>query len=573
MVNPELAQDKIDRKKMKNEKSDPFEIEYRLDGIADDFEAGWSVENPNFEKFLNQVEPNIREKLLFLLLEVDSELRTDANSNLNNSLHVSQTLETVVAGTTSPDTDSAVEQIGNPKAKINDYRLLEKLGVGGMGEVWIAAQTKPMKRRVAVKLVKSGIESKEVIQRFKSERNALALMNHPNIAKILDAGETVDGQPFFVMELVEEKSFESLGKSITEYCDANRLNIRERLHLFTAICSGVQHAHQKGVIHRDLKPGNILVAVENGIPVPKVIDFGLVKLLNQADFADHSLRTVVGQVMGTPEYMSPEQASLDHVDVDTRSDVYSLGIILFELLTGTTPLGKANFEGDAIFRILNEISGMSAPKPSERLANLNADVLNTTSKLRCSEPSKLSHILRGELDWIVMKALDLDRSRRYQSASSFASDITSYLENKPIVARPTSRLYLARKFIRRNRLLITAALMFLLLLLGGIVGTSFGFISATIAKNDALKLKGVAEKAALMAQREAKRATGAEEIAKKNELIALNQKEAAEQANKKAQFERQRAESEASVALTVRQFMERKLTSPSRLLGASKQQH
>jgi tetratricopeptide (TPR) repeat protein len=327
------------------------------------------------------------------------------------------------------------------------FKLLEAIGEGGMGTVWKAQQTEPVKRLVAVKLIKAGLGFKAVLARFEAERQALALMDHPNIAKVLDAGAAPDGRPFFVMELVK-------GVPITRYCDEHRLTPKQRLELFVPVCQAVQHAHQKGIIHRDLKPSNVMVCLYDGQPVPKVIDFGVAKAAGPK-LTEKTLFTEVGSVVGTLEYMSPEQAEVNQLDIDTRSDIYSLGVLLYELLTGTTPLERKRFKEAAFLEVLRLIREEESPRPSTRLST--AEGLASIAANRGLEPKKLSGLVRGELDWIVMKALDKDRNRRYETASAFAADVERYLHDEPVRACPPSALYWFGKFARRNRMALTAA--------------------------------------------------------------------------------------------------------------------
>jgi tetratricopeptide (TPR) repeat protein len=338
------------------------------------------------------------------------------------------------------------------------YKLLQGIGEGGMGSVWVAEQTQPVRRKVALKLIKAGMDSKAVLARFEAERQALAVMDHPNIAKVLDGGATDTGRPFFVMEYVK-------GMPITEYCEAARLSVPERLQLFVQVCSAVQHAHQKGIIHRDLKPSNILVAPYDDRPVPKVIDFGLAKALHQS-LTERTLHTAHETVLGTPLYMSPGQAQLNNLDVDTRSDIYSLGVLLYELLTGTTPLEKKRFKDAAWEEIRRLIREEEPPKPSTRLSS--ADTLPSLAASRQMEPARLTKLVRGELDWIVMKALEKDRARRYETANGFARDVERYLAGEPVLAAPPSARYRVGKFLRRHRgPLMAAATVLLALTLGG----------------------------------------------------------------------------------------------------------
>jgi eukaryotic-like serine/threonine-protein kinase len=352
------------------------------------------------------------------------------------------------------------------------YKLLEEIGQGGMGTVWAAEQTTPVRREVALKLIKAGMDSRSVLARFEAERQALALMDHPNIAKVLDGGLTDSGRPYFVMEYVK-------GVPITEYCDATRLSVDERLNLFIQVCSALQHAHQKGIIHRDLKPSNILVAPYDDKPVPKVIDFGLAKAMHQS-LTEKTLYTAHETVLGTPLYMSPEQAQLNNLDVDTRADIYSLGVLLYELLTGTTPLERQRFKEAAWDEIRRMIREEEPPRPGLRLSS--TETLPSLATFRHTEPAKLMRLVRGELDWIVMKALEKDRTRRYETASGLARDIQRYLDDEVVEARPPSTGYRLGKFVRRHRGQVIAASLVLLALLAGIAGTTWGLIREARAK-------------------------------------------------------------------------------------------
>jgi tetratricopeptide (TPR) repeat protein len=315
-----------------------------------------------------------------------------------------------------------------------------------MGEVWMAEQTEPVRRRVALKVIRDGIDSRSVLARFEAERQALALMDHPNIAKVLDGG-VHDARPYFVMELVK-------GVPITTYCDDHKLTPRQRLELFAQVCAAVQHAHQKGIIHRDIKPSNVLVAPYDGVPVPKVIDFGIAKAAGQP-LTEKTLFTGLGAVVGTPEYMSPEQAELNNADIDTRSDVYALGVLLYELLTGTTPLTRQRMKEAALLEVLRLVREEEPPKPSTRLS-ATAE-LPSIAAVRGVEPAKLTKLVRGEMDWIVMKALEKDRNRRYDSANALALDLQRYLADEPVLAAPPSALYRFRKFVRRHKVALTTS--------------------------------------------------------------------------------------------------------------------
>ncbi len=346
-----------------------------------------------------------------------------------------------------------------PGTIIGPYKLREQIGEGGFGLVFMAEQQQPVRRKVAVKVLKPGMDSKQVIARFEAERQALALMNHPNIATVLDAGATDSGRPYFVMELVK-------GVAITDFCDDNRLSLRERLKLFVSICHAVQHAHQKGIIHRDIKPSNVLVTLHDGTPVVKVIDFGIAKATGQ-QLTDKTLFTGFAQMIGTPLYMSPEQAGLSGLDVDTRSDIYSLGVLLYELLTGTTPFDKERLHNAGYDEMRRLIREEESPKPSTRVSTLGQGAI-TVSARRKSDPQRLRRLLRGELDWIVMKSLEKNRNRRYETAGAFAADVQCYLRDEAVAACPPSAWYRMRKFARRHRvgLLVAAAVAAVLVLIG-----------------------------------------------------------------------------------------------------------
>ncbi len=398
---------------------------------------------------------------------------------------------------------------------LGPYKLLHKIGEGGMGEVWMAEQERPIRRRVAIKLIKSGQDTKQVVARFEAERQALSMMNHQNIARVLDVGTTGDGQPFFVMELVQ-------GIPFSTYCDKNKLSIKERLSLFIPVCEAVQHAHQKGIIHRDLKPSNVLVCLSDGRPTPKVIDFGLAKALQHTTrLTDKTMFTEIGQVVGTLQYMSPEQAEMNQLDIDTRTDVYSLGVMLYELLTGSTPLDRHTLGNQAILKILELIREQEPPLPSLRLSSVSPEAASGVSRQRKIEPGKLKNILRGELDWIVMKTLEKDRSRRYESASELAIEIQRYLSGDLVRARPPSRSYLVQKYIRKHRGLVASLVSIFALLLIGIAGTSWGMFRA----NEESIRSRAAEKDAEIAKVEAQQAAVSERKSREQSELRLRQVE------------------------------------------------
>jgi len=362
-----------------------------------------------------------------------------------------------------------------PGTVIGRYKLLEEVGEGGCGVVYVAEQTEPVRRRVALKVIKLGMDTKAVVARFEAERQALAMMDHPNIAKVFDAGTTDSGRPFFVMELVR-------GIRITEYCDQNNLPTEERLDLFIKVCQAIQHAHQKGIIHRDIKPSNILVTLHDGVPVPKVIDFGIAKA-TEGRLTDATVYTQLHQFIGTPAYMSPEQAEMSGLDIDTRSDIYSLGVLLYELLAGSTPFDAKELMASGIDAMRKTIREKEPVRPSTRLATLPGGELTTTAKRRSSEAPKLIHLLKGDLDWIVMKCLEKDRTRRYETANGLAADLRRHLNNEPVMARPPSAAYRLQKAWRRNKLVFTAAAVVAAALVVGVGVSSWQAIEASRARN------------------------------------------------------------------------------------------
>jgi serine/threonine protein kinase/tetratricopeptide (TPR) repeat protein len=350
-------------------------------------------------------------------------------------------------------------------AFIGSYKLLEQIGEGAFGVVYIAEQRHPVCRKVALKVLKPGMDTRQVVARFEAERQALALMDHANIARVFDGGETASGRPYFVMELVR-------GVPVTDFCDASHLTVRQRLELFVSLCQAVQHAHQKGVIHRDLKPSNVLVTLHQGAPVVKVIDFGVAKAIGQK-LTDKTLFTGFAQMVGTPLYMSPEQAEMSGLDIDTRADIYAMGVLLYELLTGSTPFDKERLHTVAFDELRRIIRQEEPPRPSTRISTL-ADGAATVSANRGSDPKRLSRLVRGELDWIVMKCLEKDRNRRYETADGLARDVNRYLADEPVEASPPSTAYRLKKFLRRHKGPVLAASIIVLLLVGGIAGTAAG---------------------------------------------------------------------------------------------------
>jgi WD40 repeat protein/serine/threonine protein kinase len=421
----------------------------------------------------------------------DANLRAAVEALLYAHDHPDRFLDAPSAGLLAT-VDEPVRE--GPGTVIGPYKLLEQIGEGGFGVVFMAEQQHPVRRKVALKVIKPGMDTRQVIARFEAERQALALMEHPNIARVLDAGTTGEargaggppardrlgnedaggppaprGRPYFVMELVR-------GLSMTDYCDQHNLPVRERLELFLDVCQAVQHAHQKGIIHRDIKPSNVLVTLHDGKPVVKVIDFGIAKAMGQ-QLTEKTLFTSFAQMIGTPLYMSPEQAEMTGLDTDTRSDIYSLGVLLYELLTGTTPFDKERLKKAGFDEIRRIIREEEPPKPSTRMSTVG-QAASTASEKRQSDPRKLSRLFRGELDWIVMKALEKDRNRRYETASAFAADVGRYLKDEPVQACPPSATYRLRKFARRNKGPLLAAGLVLLALIGGVIGAAYGSIEA-----------------------------------------------------------------------------------------------
>jgi serine/threonine protein kinase len=414
-----------------------------------------------------------------------------------------------------------------PGAAVGPYKLLEQIGEGGMGLVFMAEQTRPVRRRVALKVLKPGMDTRQVVARFEAERQALALMDHPNIARIFDAGTTEGGRPYFVMELVR-------GVPITDFCDQHRYTTRQRLELFALVCQAVQHAHQKGVIHRDLKPSNVLVTLHDVAAVPKVIDFGIAKA-TAGPLTDRTPYTHFAQMVGTPLYMSPEQAEMNGLDVDTRSDVYALGVLLYELLTGTTPFESERLKKVGLDEMRRVIREEEPPAPSRRLSTLDALACSTVSERRGVDGRQLGQLLRGELDWIVMRALEKDRNRRYESASAFAADVQRYLADEAVAACPPSAGYRLRKFVRRNRRPLVMA---------GVVAAAL--ITATAVSiwqaARATEAQHLAEADRKQAEADRDRATTAEGKAKTN--------------LERAQEAEQRATTEAAIAKAVNDFLQ-----------------
>ena len=354
-----------------------------------------------------------------------------------------------------------------PDQHIGPYRLLQQIGEGGMGEVWLGEQSEPVKRRVAVKVIKRGMDTKSFIARFEAERQALAMMDHPTIAKVFDAGETSDGRPYFAMEHIQ-------GEAITTYCDQHKLSTAERLALFTEVCTGVQHAHQKAIIHRDIKPSNVLVAIQDGRPVPKIIDFGVAKALAQP-LTEKTMYTELGQMIGTPAYMSPEQAEMTGLNVDTRTDIYSLGVLLYQLLVGALPFDPKALREAGYSEMLRVIRDEQPPRPSTRFSSLDA-ASTTSAENQRTDPARLKGLLKGDLDWVVMKAMEKDRNRRYDTANGLAMDVKRFLANEPVMAGPPGTTYRAKKFVQRHRIAVIGAALLATVLVVFSVGMALLYV-------------------------------------------------------------------------------------------------
>ncbi|MEM7308741.1 MAG: serine/threonine-protein kinase [Planctomycetota bacterium] len=433
-----------------------------------------------------ELEGDEREESLARACSGDAALRAEVEALLDAGAGAgaflgSPTQEVPGASVASPTPEAAGSSIG-------PYKLLEQIGEGGMGTIWMAEQREPIQRRVALKVIKLGMDTKQVIARFEAERQALALMDHAHIAKVFDAGTTDAGRPYFVMEYIR-------GIPILEYCDREKVDTAGRLQLFTDVCHAIQHAHQKGIIHRDIKPSNVLVTLHDGVPVPKVIDFGIAKATNQ-ELTQKTLFTEHRQMIGTPAYMSPEQAEMSGLDIDTRSDVYALGVLLYELLTGTTPFDIQELLSQGFGEMMRVIREVEPHKPSTRISSLG-DTASQTAARRCIDAKQLGTLLRGDLDWIIMKCLEKDRTRRYETASGLAADVQRHLDDEPVLASPPSTAYRVRKFVRRNRGRVVAGVALAAVLVLGLVGTTLGFLAAreqsTLAEERADDLQLVAD--------------------------------------------------------------------------------
>jgi WD40 repeat protein/serine/threonine protein kinase len=462
-------------------------IENRERKLKNFIESGDFMGDPRgIERILSEAlnKKTVAERAAFLneVCGNDAELRSEVEALLKASQ------ETVSSDDKLPSditfTSGSSRLLEEPGAEIGPYKLLQLIGEGGFGAVYMAEQERPIRRRVALKIIKLGMDTKQVIARFEAERQALALMDHPNIAKVLDAGATDTGRPYFVMELVK-------GIPITEYCDKNNLSTSERLELFIDVCKAVQHAHQKGIIHRDIKPSNVMVTLHDGRPVPKVIDFGIVKSINQR-LTEKTMFTEYERMIGTPAYMSPEQAEMSGLDVDTRTDIYSLGVLLYELLTGTTPFGAKELRRAGHAEMCRIIRETDPPKPSTRLSTLG-DALIDVAKRRGAEPDALRRILHGDLDWIIMKTLEKDRTRRYETASEFARDIERHIRDEPVSAGPPSKFYRLRKFVRRHKTAVVSGLLIVTAIVVGLVVSTMLYFQEEQARKKEASARYIAD--------------------------------------------------------------------------------
>lgn len=551
-------------------------MDTHFDRLIDEFEGRLkSEESPEIEQYVARLrgQETIGLAILELIsLEVFYRVKRDqpvlpsdyerfgadavahAKESLRSSTAIARAAVSDAPANPGSDRQSANSTPGESNSEsrrvLGQYQLLQQIGEGGMGTVWEAQQESPVKRRVAVKLIKPELVSKEVIARFDGEKQALAMMDHQNIARVLDAGTSPEGSPYFVMELVN-------GVPITQYCDDNKLSVNERLKLFVPVCSAVQHAHQKGIIHRDLKPANVLVTMNDGKAIPKVIDFGLAKANeHHVKLTNKTMVTEFGRIIGTVQYMSPEQTELNQLDVDTRTDVYSLGVMLYELLTGSTPLGAGTDGYGTLLKVLESIREKEPPRPSSRLSSESRQLNSEISDQRRINPVKLQQILQGELDWLVMRALEKDRTRRYQTANDLAQDIANYLAGDAINARPPSTWYLLKKFATRNRGLVASLLTICGVLIAGLAGTGYGLVKANQKATEAQAERKLAEAMTREAKAERTKAQKNEQRAAQAEKLAASESQRARDSEAAAKFQLANARWESNRASEARNLLQ-----------------
>jgi serine/threonine protein kinase/WD40 repeat protein len=508
-------------------------------------------EDEIFER-ASQLSDEQRSAYLKEVVQGDEQLRQRIEALLEAQEQAGDFLKAPLAGVSSKTlviTTNMIPATEKPGDKIGRYKLREQIGEGGCGVVYVADQEEPVRRRVALKVIKLGMDTKQVVARFEAERQALALMDHPNIAKVLDAGATDTGRPYFVMELVD-------GIKITEYCDKNILSTEARLKLFIQVCSAIQHAHQKGVIHRDIKPSNILVTLHDGVPVPKVIDFGIAKATSGQQLTDKTIYTAFAQFIGTYAYVSPEQAEMSGLGIDTRADIYSLGVLLYELLTGRTPFDAATLQKAGLDQMRKIIREQEPPRPSTCLSTLKCADIKAVANQRGAEPLRLINIIRRDLDWIVMKALEKDRTRRYDTANGFGLDVQRYLDSEPVLACPPSRIYKFQKLVRRNTFAVAAVCVVALVVVVGFATSTWLFIKERAARERAVAAEELQTK--LRQESDAARSN-----AVAMQTVAVQQRERAELESSNAismkvlaDRERERAENEATNALRMRLIAE-----------------